>query len=220
MLVRCLAAALATLLVAAFPAVAQAKQMDARERPTASTILTLENEKCERDARKFEGVTVARARVCIYVYKLDPTADDDTDRDFRVVWAQSNVNSIPGWCVQKAHTEITLPAGNDIVQSVPAEAQTVDEATAATVTLDLSEAVTQASVSKALTYLKGTVEGTERSVEATESTSAHELVKLTWQGSTDRKLGFALGLELGQPAGSAMPEISFGVRYPVKQGSC
>lgn len=216
-----LTTAVVVLLVAA-PLQALAKQMDARERPAITEELTLENEKCETDVRKFEGNAVARARVCIFVYKLDPAAESNDDFDYRVLWAQSNVNAVDGWCVQKTHTDIALPPGSDFGPMVP-QAQVFEEATPATVTLEVPEdaaAGDAATLSKDVVYISGSIAPSDRDIAATENSPAHEEVRLTWTGSSDRKLGFAMGFQVAQPPGAPAPEISFGVRYPVKQATC
>ncbi len=211
-----LAGALALVLVAGLAAPAFG-QLDARTEPVVTGPLTAlgDGKKCRATKYEVEGEIVARAKICLFLYAFDPEKEDDADRDYGVMWAQTNVDTGGGWCAFKVHTEVYIPEDMPMHAKVQ-KAQKI--ATRKKVVMKLAvdaegHAAEDASVKKGLTLYPRSLSRSRR-----EAKDDMDLVRVTWRGETAQKLGFVSGLEVSWPTDEGPPDaVPFRVEYPITQ---
>ena len=213
-----LAGVLSAVLVAGLASPA-AGQLDARTDPVVSGPLTAlgDGKKCRATKYEVEGEVVARAKICLFLYSFDPAEEDDEDRDYGVMWAQTNVDTGGGWCAFRVHTEVYIPDEMPMHAKVP-RAQEITKRKKATTTLKVDaegHAAEEASVKKSMTLYP---EALSRSRRDDESYEGSDLVRVTWRGETAEKLGFVSGFEVSWPEADGPPDaVPFRVEYPIKQ---
>ena len=196
-----------------------AGQLDARSEPVVSGPLTAlgDGKKCRATKYEVEGEVVARAKICLFLYSFDPESEDDDERDYGVMWAQTNVDTGGGWCAFKVHTEVYIPEDMPMHAKVP-RAQDIAKRKKVTWTLKADaegHAAEEASVKKGLTLFPKSL---SRSRRADESYKATDLVRVTWRGETAEKLGFVSGFEVSWPEADGPPDaVPFRVEYPIRQ---
>lgn len=212
-----LAGALTAALVVALASPA-AGQLDARTEPVVSGPLTAlgDGKKCRATKYEVEGEVVARAKICLFLYAFDPESEDDGERDYGVMWAQTNVDTGGGWCAFRVHTEIYIPEDMPMHAKVP-RAQEIAKRKKVTWTLKVDaegHAAEAASVKKGLTLFPDALSRSRRMDES----SGSDLVRVTWRGQTAEKLGFVSGFEVSWPEDDGPPDaVPFRVEYPIKQ---
>lgn len=213
-----LTGAVTAALVAALAAPA-AGQLDARSEPMVSGPLTPlgDGKKCRATKYEVDGEVVARAKICLFLYSFDPESEDDDERDYGVMWAQTNVDTGGGWCAVRVHTEVYIPDDMPMHAKVP-RAQQVDERKKVTWRLGVDaegHAAEEASVKKALTLFPRSLSRSRRADESYEDT---DLVRVSWRGETAEKLGFVSGFEVSWPEDEGPPDaVPFRVEYPIRQ---
>ena len=211
-----LTGAISAVLVALLCAPAAA-QLDARSEPTVSGPLTAlgDGKKCRATKYEVDGDVVARAKICLFLYSFDPDMEDDEERDYGVMWAQTNVDTAGGWCAFKVHTEVYVPEDMPLHARVP-KAQKITKRKKVVWKLDVDaegHAADAATVKKGLTLYPDSLSRSRR--EAGDDT---DLVRVTWRGQTAEKLGFVSGFEVSWPAEGGPPDaVPFRVEYPIMQ---
>lgn len=193
-----------------------AGQLDARTEPVVTGPLTTlgDGEKCRATKYEVDGDVVARAKICLFLYAFDPELEDDEDRDYGVMWAQTNVDTGGGWCAFKVHTEVYVPKEMPVHAKVPrARKIRARKKVAWKLNVDAEgHASEEATVKKRLTLYPRSLTRSRR--EAGDS----DLVRVTWRGETARKLGFVSGFEVSWPQDDGPPDaVPFRVEYPIRQ---
>lgn len=194
-----------------------AGQLDARSDPVVTGPLSAlgNGKKCRATKYEVEGEVVARAKICLFLYAYDPGAEDDDERDYGVMWAQTNVDTGGGWCAFRVHTEVYIPEDMPVHAKVP-RAQKVVKRKKVTWTLKVDaegHAAEEASVKKGLTLYPRQLSRSRR-----EAGDEQDLVRVTWRGQTAQKLGFVSGLEVSWPEDDGPPDaVPFRVEYPIRQ---
>ncbi len=211
-----LAGALIAVLVAGLASPA-AGQLDARTEPVVTGPLTTlgDGKKCRATKYEVDGEIVARAKICLFLYAFDPESEDDDERDYGVMWAQTNVDTGGGWCAFRVHTEVYVPEDMPMHAKVP-RAQEIATRKKATwkLTVDAEgHAAEEGSVKKSLTLYP-----TELSRSRRDAEDGRDLVRVSWRGETAAKLGFISGFEVSWPADEGPPDaVPFRVEYPIRQ---
>jgi hypothetical protein len=213
-----LTGAMATALLLAVPSPA-AGQLDARSDPVVSGPLGSlgDGKKCRATKYEVEDEVVARAKICLFLYAFDPEMEDDGERDYGVMWAQTNVDTGGGWCAFKVHTEVYVPQDMPMHAKVPrAQKITKRKKVAWTLKVDAEgHAAEEATVKKGLTLYP---ESLSRSRRESASYDDTDLVRVTWRGETAEKLGFVSGFEVSWPEADGPPDaVPFRVEYPIRQ---
>lgn len=210
-----LAGALIAVFVAGFAPPAGA-QLDARTEPVVTgPLATLgDGKRCRATKYEVEGDVVARAKICLFLYAFDAEKEDDADRDYGVMWAQTNVDTGGGWCAFKVHTEIYVPKDMPMHARVP-RAQKIGARKKVTWKLNVDaegHASEEATVKKSLTLYPQSLSRSRREADGSD------LVRVTWRGETAEKLGFVSGFEVSWPADDGPPDaVPFRVEYPIRQ---
>lgn len=194
-----------------------AGQMDARTEPVVSGPVTAlgDGKKCRATKYEVEGEIVARAKICLFLYSFDPDMEDDEERDYGVMWAQTNVDTGGGWCAFRVDTEVYIPEGMPIHAKVP-RAQKIAKRKKVSWSLAVDaegHAAEEASVKKGLTLFPNRLTRARR--DAGDDT---DMVRVTWRGETAEKLGFVSGFEVSWPEADGPPDaVPFRVEYPIRQ---
>lgn len=210
------AALLAALMVLAAPlAASAAEQMNAADDPQVSGPLELRSDDCRSQEEKdtTTGEVIARGKTCLRVYSYSPASETDTERNYGVVWLQSNVNSRAGWCAASVESDIDLPKIVAVESKAP---KSMD--------------VNRRKIFDTLLTTNAAGNGTEeasikqtqilypRSVR-TSVVADTNVFRLKWRGVQDARLGFASGAEISWPVDQE-PRITFRLNYELKRGTC
>lgn len=203
------------LLLVVAPASGQGAQLDASDDPRVSGELELETDGCRKQQEKYRGEVVARGKTCLRIYTYDVNAEDDAERNYGVVFLQSNLNSSRGWCGSKVLSDIDLPNNIDVESRSPH-------------TMDVNKRKAYETVVTAEAGGNGT--GEASSVEqdqvlypekvTTKVINNSNTFRLKWVGLEKDKLGFASGAEISWAAGSNPDDISFRLNYSLSRGDC
>lgn len=198
-------------------AVPVSAQLDARTEPVVTGPLSAlgDGRKCRATKYEVEGEVVARARICLFLYSFDADMEDDEERNYGVMWAQTNVDTGGGWCAFRVDTEVYIPDDMPMHAKVPrAQKIAKRKKTVWKLTVDAEgHAAEDASVKKGLTLYPRELTRARREAE-----DDLDLVRLTWRGETARKLGFASGFEVSWPEDEGPPDaVPFRVEYPIRQ---
>ncbi len=192
-------------------------QLDARSEPVVTGPLSPlgDGKKCRATKYEVEGEVVARAKICLFLYSFDPGSEDDEERDYGVMWAQTNVDTGGGWCAFRVHTEVYIPEDMPMHAKVP-RAQEIPKRKKVTwkLTVDAEgHAAEEAKVKKGLTLYPRELTRSRREAE-----EERDLVRVTWRGETAQKLGFVSGFEVSWREAEGPPDaVPFRVEYPIKQ---
>ena len=204
-----------------FPAVtspAQNRQMDARTEPEVTGPLQRQSTECKTQRERFAGQIVAVGKTCLRIYTLDPSAEADMDRDYGVVWLQSNLNSGGGWCGVKVLSDVILPADVKIEKKVPRPFLPIDRRKRWTARLRPTAADTataDATISQRAFLYPRRLRTSARLVET------QRVFRVNWVGSSQQKLAFPSGAEISWERGNAPQGISFRLNYELRQkGNC
>ena len=197
----------------ALPAPA-ATQMDAGDDPEVSGSLELQSDDCRRQEEKDDaGEVIARGKTCLRVYGYDPASETDSDRNYGVVWLQSNVNSMNGWCTARVFSDVDLPNVVRVESKAP-KSMTLGRRKIFETVLTTNAAgngAEEASVRQSQILYPEAVR-----VRVLEDSN---LFRLRWVGLRNVKLGFASGVEVSWPVDED-PRIAFRLNYELKPGSC
>lgn len=190
-------------------------QLDASDDPRVTGELELETDGCEKQHEKYRGNVVARGKTCLRIYTYDPNSEEDAERNYGVVWLQSNLNSSRGWCGSEVISDIDLPNNIDVESKAPE-------------TMDVNRRKSYETVITAEAGGNGT--GDPTSIEQdqvlypekvrTKVINNTNTFRLKWTGLEKNKLGFASGAEISWEAGAPLDDISFRLNYSLKRGRC
>jgi hypothetical protein len=185
-------------------AVGAPKQMDAASKPTltgpVSTTPPLQD--CNKKPEREGGEIVARFHICNGYYVFDPDDESDTANDYGAYWVQGTVDSMNGWCTRQIRT--FLERGADFITArapKPGKKLSPNKTRKFTtkLTVDAQGAATTDGVIKNnWLVLPGKLKS---------SLLRAGKFRLEWTGKTDRKLAFAMGVELKWPEGDSPPQI-------------
>jgi hypothetical protein len=197
------------------PANAATDQMNATDDPEVTGALELETDGCRRQQEQYRGEVVAKGKTCLRIYTFDPTAESDDERNYGVVWLQSNLNSSRGWCGSKVLSDVDLP--NDI---------RVESRAPKTIELNRRKAYrTELSVDAAGNAVGDPASIAQDQVLYPEKVrgwvmDAENVFRLKWTGMENAKLGFASGAEISWTQGESPGGISFRLNYQLRRGRC
>lgn len=199
---------LGTALIVALPMTASA-QLDADDRPTTRGPIASgpQLKSCKSEPVKSEdGKVLARFRVCSRYYLFDPDAETDTSKDHGAFWIQVEADASKGICVKLIRTKLAFSKG--VHAKSPKPGTTVKAGKrkryVTRLTVDAQgNTDNPAKIRNAFVLHRGkmwaeTVKGGD--------------YRLSWRGSSDRKLGFAAGLELSWPNTGEAPRVKPRIR--------
>lgn len=210
-------AALVVLLIAAPALAAQTK---AHDRPHKTGPLALTDQKCARRDQDRGGRRIAAVISCLRFYRMNPSAESNPKRDYGILWLQSNVDAMAGWCATTVTSEITVPPQTNVNASAPARAIHASRTKHATtkVTSDGGGTASRpGSISQGFTMYPNMEQTSFR------TTNAGRVFTLKWSGSTAHKLGLVSGVAISWRTSVGPPKsITFRVgRYTFeKKASC
>lgn len=193
---------------------AQVRQMDAKDVPEKTGPLERRSTECKKQREGFQGDIVAVGKTCLRIYTYDPGSETDTERDYGVVWLQSNLDSSHGWCGVKVLSDVNLPADVTVERRVPPKSMSIERRKRYTAKLRVrarGNAMTPATVSQDAFLYPREMRTSVRLVET------ERVFRLKWVGSKDRKLGFPSGAEISWEQGNAPRGISFRLNYALRQ---
>ena len=193
---------------------AYARQMGAREAPSVSGPLTQRTLKCERKAQREDGKVVVTAKSCIRLYLFSKGKETDPDRNYGVIWLQTNLNAGRGWCASIVKSDIDIPP-KAIAHIRRPRSATRSSRKSFTTHLRVGargKAVREGKIVNSFMLYPHTIDG--------RVAEDGNVFRVVWRGSTRRRLAFASGVEIswrGDPPGT----ISSGLRYRIsKLASC
>lgn len=191
-----------------------ATQMNATDDPKVTGDLELQTDGCREQQEKYRQQVVAKGKTCLRIYTYASTSEDDAERNYGVVWLQSNLNSSRGWCGSEVLSDVDLPNNVRVESREPR-------------TVDVNRNAKQYETSV-------TAEAGEQSTSETEATvSQHQLLykekvttkvqsgnvfRLKWTGLESDKLGFASGAEISWAEDDSPGAISFRLNYQLSRG--
>ena len=204
--------------VVAIPSAAAAtRQLDAADEPQVSGELELQTDECRRQHESYKGETVATGKTCLRIYTYDAAAETDTERNYGVVWLQSNLNSQRGWCGAEVTSDVDLPADIQVESKAP---RSMDVASKRTFETSLSPtAGGNAAETAEATTIKQTQILYKKEIRTRVLTEGN-IFRLKWLGLENNKLGFASGAEISWAAAEAPGNISFRLNYELKRARC
>lgn len=190
-----------------------ATQMNAADDPQVTGDLELQTNGCREQQEKYRGQVVAKGKTCLRIYTYDSTSENDADRNYGVVWLQSNLNSSRNWCGSEVLSDIDLPNNVRVESRDP---RTVDVKRNAkpyetSITIEAGGNVTsqtEAKISQDQLLYKDKV---------TTKVQSGNVFRLKWTGLESDKLGFASGAEISWPEGGP-DAISFRLNYQLSRG--
>ncbi len=204
----------AAALLTVVPAVGAATQMDATDDPEVSGPLELSSDDCRSQKETDDaGVVIARGKSCLRIYSYSPASETDTQRNYGVVWLQSNVDARAGWCASLVRSDIDLPGVIDVESKAPPSMDIGRRKVYETaLTTDAAGTGTEeASVRQSQILYPKLVRTT-----INDDTNVY---RLKWRGLRDAKLGFASGVEVSWPVEES-PRTTFRLTYELKRGNC
>ncbi|MDQ3877205.1 MAG: hypothetical protein M3290_02470 [Actinomycetota bacterium] len=183
-------------MVALWPLTVAAAQMRASESPSVSGPLSLHEEHCFRQDKKRHSHIVVTAKVCLRVYFLKASNDNDAAYNHGAVWVQTSLHAAKGWCVTKVVPSSAI-SSNTIVDNSRTPARTIkppDKKTVrARVVVDADGAAPTSGYVRQTFLLFPDV--LRRAHLTTLSNNDRELTEL-WKGSSRRRLAFVVGAEI------------------------
>lgn len=204
----------AVVLLPIAPSDAQTRQMDAKDVPEKTGPLERSSTECKTQRERFNGTIVAVGKTCLRIYTFDPGSETDTDRDYGVVWLQSNLDSSHGWCGIKVLSDVNLPADVKVEQRVPPKLISMKRKNRYVAKLRVDArgtTTTPATIAQDAYLYPREIRTSVRLVEA------ERVFRLKWVGSKDKKLAFPSGAEISWEQGNAPRGISFRLNYALKQ---
>lgn len=191
--------------VLAYPSAAGAQQMDATDDPTVGGPLSTDAalHACKRKREKAAGGKfVARFEICSTVYLFDPDEEDSTKSDYGAYWVQVNVDATRRWCTRSV--KIIVPLPEFVHAKAPRPGSRVRGANKKHTTkleVDAQDHTsTPARIKNSFTLRPKKLRS--------ELVSDGDKFRLTWTGSTARKLAYAAGIELSWAPDATPPEVT------------
>ena len=190
---RHLAVAIAIAVGAIFvPAPAQAGQIKASKAPQVSGPLSLADEKeCLADKATYQGTTIARMNLCVWLYEFDEKMETDLTRTYGVAWVQTTVDAMNGWCATKVESNIKLPSGVKRHAYAPARKLSTKKRRRTTVKLTATangNALDNGTVSQSFDLFPKTW--------TPSLANQGKTIRANWVGGESSKLAFAMGAEI------------------------
>jgi len=212
-------AVVAALMVVVAASPAAAEQLDAREAPAVEGALALEETECRTSTETRKGDAVAFLRLCHWLYRLDPATDGNADQDFAVVWVQTEVDAVRGWCAEEVRNSIKVTNGT-MHQVAPRRRIETDDKKRVTTTLvadGQGSATETGSVTQSFDLYPGVLR--RPTFTATIDTSGTETVKYIsrWNGSSRKSLAFAAGAEVAWETAEAVPAVTPRLGYTIRR---
>ena len=191
-----------------------ATQMNATDDPRVTGDLELQTDGCRSQQENYRGQVVAKGKTCLRIYTYDSASEDDTSRNYGVVWLQSNLNSSRGWCGSEVLSDVDLPSN---VRVESREPRTVNvnrnakpyETSVTAGAGGQSTSETEAAVSQDQLLYKDSV---------TTKVQSGNVFRLKWTGLESDKLGFASGAEISWAEEDSPGAISFRLNYQLSRG--
>lgn len=205
----------AVLLVGALlvPLTAAKAQMAVGDPPAVSGPMSLGRAKCSTEtvidvASEKEA---ARVRLCSWLIRFSPFAENDGDRNYGFTWAQSTVRPLNGFCALRVSTRIRLPHREGRVHKrTPRRSLTITAPITKTVRLRTTAAGHSSRVGSASQSFTLYPRNLETSYFRNDWGRVYDT---TWRGKTPRKVAFATGLAISWRAGLGAPTFVPSVGY-------
>lgn len=205
----------AVFLVAAPTVASAARQMNAADEPEVTGNLELRSDDCRSQEEKDSATrdVIARGKTCLRVYSYSPASETDTQRNYGVVWLQSNVNSRLGWCAASVESDIDLPKIVTVESKAPKRMDVKRRKTFDTIlTTDAAgNGTEEASIKQTQILYPRTIR--------TPVLEDRNVFRLKWRGVENARLGFASGAEISWPVDEE-PRITFRLNYELKKATC
>ena len=190
---------------------ASAEQLDAASAPISVGPLDIVTRRCVDESKRRRGRVIASALSCLRFYAFEPSLERDEQRDFGVIWLQTNLNAKRRWCARVVKADIILPDGVTIVSGTPKD-KNADEARTVRAKIktdkELAIDVVGAVRARFLLYPRGL---------ETSYRDAGQKLRLVWRGRERSKLGFAQGLELAWRRQAPPSLFSSSLRYELRR---
>jgi len=197
------------------PAASAPTQMDATDDPEVTGELELETDGCRTQREKHRGRVVAKGKTCLRIYTYDSSAETDDERNYGVVWLQSNLNSRRGWCGSKVISDVDLPNNVTAESRAPKRLQLNRRRAYET---SLTATAGGAGIGEETTISQDQILFPEK--VRTKVLADKNIFRLRWVGREKRKLGFASGAEFSWEQGANPGGISFRLNYQLRRGPC
>jgi hypothetical protein len=191
---------------AATPALAQ---MKVRRAPTRTGPLTTAGRRCDADIVRAAGRIRGRLVVCRWLFSMDPGSENNTNRDFGVLWIQAKVNPENGWCAKRAPLRLFAPSNARVLGRSPRSLTTSEHRSASTGIV----ADAQGAAATQTTVRKSFILHPRRLTRTFDRELAR--LRIAWAGDTRRTVAFAAGMEISWPQGQSLQEGRFGFRPTV-----
>lgn len=189
-------------------------QLVADDTPEVSGPLNPGKAKCSRDTvpnPSGEGADVARVKLCSWLIKFDPNAENDRALNYGFMWAQSTIRPLNGYCALRVETKIRLPYGKGNVynrtphRSIQIDAPRDKRAILRTAARGHSSQTGTATQTYRLQPRELEVRFRRGNLGRVWST--------VWRGKTARKLGFVNALSTSWTAAEGAPTFVPKVNY-------
>ena len=191
-------------------------QTDARTGPVRRGPLTLSDNQCNRVTERDQGQLVAYTRSCIRLYTFNPNRETNSQRDYGITWLQTNVNAENGWCARTVRTNLRIPGNVTIHKRNPIPEQTKTVRRVVTNKL-VTNAGGNANSSGSLRQRY--VFNPRRQTRTLVNQGATQ--RLSWFGSSDRKLFFQTGVVFSWNTNDEPGEFRSGLSYRFeKKNNC
>ena len=191
--------------VLAYPSAAAAVQMDATDDPNVNGPLSTNGDlqACKRKREKTaRGRLIARFEICSRYYLFDPNEEDSTKSDYGAYWVQVNVDATRQWCTRSVKIIVPLPA--TVHAKAPRPGSRVRGGNKKyTTKLEVdaqNHTSTPAEIKNSFTLRPKKLRS--------EVVSDGDKFRLSWTGSTARKLGYAAGIELSWASDATPPAVT------------
>jgi hypothetical protein len=185
-------------------------QLDARDAPTVSGPLNAGQKGCDGGKEMHQGELVARVRLCYRIFLFDVDSEDSENRDYGVVWLQSNVDAEPGWCATAVRTSALISKGGSTHDYAPSDEIKAQDKKTVTRTLKVDaqgNADQNGKITQSFTMIP------KRVTPTLTRNGDKERFKLIWNGSSARNLGFATGVEISWAQSDGSPQIDPKLTY-------
>jgi hypothetical protein len=158
---------------------------------------------CKKKREKTAGGRLlARFEICSSYYLFDPNEEENTKVDYGAYWLQVNVDATRRWCARSVKVIIPLP--DTVHAKAPRPGSRANGANRRyTTKLEVdaqNHTSTPAKIKNSFTLRPNKLRS--------EVVAAGDKFRLTWTGSTARKLAFAAGIELSWPSDAAPPDVT------------
>ena len=183
-------------------------QMDASAEPAVEGPATLKDTRCDRKERRNDGQLVAVIKRCLKFYEYDAAAESDAERDYGVVWLQSNVDGKNGWCTKRVASDILLPADLGLHSFQPKGVTEITKVQRLETRLSADAggtSSTPARISQQWLGYPTQVRGVLRDDGG--------IFRVKWAGTSAAKLGFAGGIEISWTPESPPDGLSYQLNF-------